>query len=591
LVCKKLTIVSKTPDESTDFQVYKRLLPYTLRYWKVLLFSLLALVIAAATEPMFARVIKPLIDDNFNAQDRTMARWLPALILMIFVLRAVATYVNDTCSAWLSGRVVYDLRQQMLERIVQFPSRYFHENPAARLSTSVLTNVNAVTEAGFNIITVAIKDGITVLGLLGLLLYTNWRLTLICLIILPLVGLGLRLAAKRIAVYIRQWQESSGDLMQTLTEIIAAHRAIKIYGAQRTETSTFLTNSNRIRQMALKVTSTSSINSGVVQFFMASAVAMVVYFAGRLAAKGQMTAGDFASFMTAMLMLMSPIKRLTALNQSLQKGLVAARDVFQVIDSELEVDHGTHEVQRAIGQVEFMRVGFSYAATSEPVLHNINLHISPGMTVGIVGESGSGKSTLISLLPRLFEKTAGQLLIDGVDVSQWRLSSLRRQMAIVTQESHLFNDTVFNNIAYGEMAAASMDQVRQAAKMANALDFIEALPQGFETVLGDAGIRLSGGQRQRISIARAFLKDAPILIFDEATSALDNVAEREVQRDMEILSRGRTTFIVAHRLSTLIHANLIVVMRHGCIVESGSHEQLLQTAGHYAKLYQSQFAK
>ncbi len=583
--------MSHISSESTDFQVYKRLLPYTLRYWKVLLLSLFALMVAAATEPMFARVIKPLIDDNFNAQDRTMARWLPVLILLIFVLRAVATYVNDTSSAWLSGRVVYDLRQQMLERIMQFPSRYFHENPAARLSTSVLNNVNAVTEAGFNIITVAIKDGITVLGLLGLLLYTNWRLTLICLIILPLVGLGLRLAAKRIAVYVRQWQQSSGDLMQTLTEIISAHRAIKIYGAQQAETRTFLSNSNLIRQMALKVTSTSSINSGVVQFFMAAAVAMVVYFAGRLASKGQMTAGDFASFMTAMLMLMSPIKRLTALNQSLQKGLVAARDVFHVIDSDVEKDMGTFVLARARGQVDFLKVGFTYSDSASNVLQNINLSVRPGMTVGIVGESGSGKSTLISLLPRLFEKTVGQLLIDGVDVSQWRLSSLRQQMAIVTQDSHLFNDTVFNNIAYGEMAGASIDQVRQAAKMANALEFIEQLPQGFETLLGDSGIRLSGGQRQRISIARAFLKDAPILIFDEATSALDNVAEREVQRDMEILSRGRTTFIVAHRLSTLIHADLIVVLHRGGIVESGSHMQLLDLGRYYARLYSSQFGQ
>ncbi len=570
--------------------LYRRLLRYSLNYWPILVLSLVSLMIAAATEPLFARMIKPLIDDNFNAADRSGAKWLPFIIMAIFVVRAIASYVNEASSAWLSGRVVYDLRQQMLEKILQFPAHYFYENPVSRLSNTVLNNVNAVTEAGFNVVTVAVKDGITIIGLLGLLLYTNWRLTIICFVVIPLVGVGLRVAAKKISVYISSWQNYSGDLMQSLTEILSANRVIKIYGAQDAETQTFLHNSNRIRQMALKVASTSSVNSGIVQFFLATAVAMVVYFAGRLAAKGQMTAGDFASFMTAMLMLLSPVKRLTALNQSVQKGLVAARSVFEVIDSDIERDKGTHAADKVQGEVVFQDVRFRYAEDGAWILKGINLHVHAGMTIGIVGESGGGKSTLISLLPRLYEKTSGCLLIDGVDVSEWSLKSLRKQIAIVTQESHLFNDTIYHNIAYGEMAGAPMEKVREAARMANALDFIEAMPEGFNTVLGDAGIRLSGGQRQRISIARAFLKDAPILIFDEATSALDNIAEREVQRDMEKLSEGRTTFIVAHRLSTLVNADLIIVMDGGLIGESGTHSELLDANGRYARLYQLQFS-
>lgn len=584
----------QNPDLATpapNMALFKRLLGYSLQYWPMLLLSMVALMIAAATEPLFARMIKPLIDDNFNPENRAAARLLPFIILGIFTVRAVATYVNETASAWLSGRVVYDLRQQMLEKILQFPSGYFHKNPVAQLSNTVLNNVNSVTEAGFNIVTVAVKDGITVVGLLGLLVYTNWRLTIICLVVIPLVGIGLRVAAKKIAGYVTSWQHFSGDLMQTLSEILSANRVIKIYGAQEAETRNFLHNSNRMRQLALKVVSASSVNSGVVQFFMAAAVASVVYFAGRLASKGQMTAGDFASFMTAMLMLMSPVKRLTALNQSVQRGLVAARSVFEVIDSEVERDTGSHTAATVSGDVVFENIRFRYADEGAWVLKGINLHIKAGMTVGIVGESGGGKSTLISLIPRIYEKTEGRLLIDGVDVSDWSLKGLRKHIAIVTQESHLFNDTVYNNIAYGEMAGASMESVRQAARMANALTFIEAMPDGFNTVLGDAGIRLSGGQRQRISIARAFLKDAPILIFDEATSALDNAAEREVQRDMEKLSEGRTTFIVAHRLSTLVNADLIVVLDKGELVEAGTHNGLLEQGGRYARLYNLQFSE
>jgi len=571
--------------------LYRRLLSYSLRYWPIFLASLVALVVAAATEPLFARFMKPLIDDNFNPAKRDSAQWLPLAILAIFVVRGVATYINETASALLSGRVVFDLRAEMLDRILRFPSRFFLENPASRAATSVLTNVNAVTEAGFSIVTVVVKDGITVLGLIGLLLYTNWRLTLICLVVLPLVGFGVRFAAKKLAAYARQAQASSADLMQTLTEIMSAQKIIKIYGAQAAETASFLHNANRMRSFMLKSVSVSSANSVLVQFLVACAVALVVYVAGNQASSHQMTAGDFASFMTAMLMLLAPVKRLTNINQSLQRGLAAAEDIFALIDTPMEQDRGTHVCERVTGHLTFSQVSFAYREGGPNVIDHLDLDIPAGTTLGIVGESGGGKSTLISLIPRFLEETAGRLTLDGVDVADWQLASLRRQVAIVTQESHLFNDTVFNNIAYGEMATATREAVIEAARAANALAFIEQLPQGFDTVLGDAGIRLSGGQRQRIAIARAFLKNAPILILDEATSALDNVAEREVQQAMERLATGRTTLVVAHRLSTLVNVDRIIVLSAGRILESGSHAELLTAGGHYARLHRLQFAQ
>jgi subfamily B ATP-binding cassette protein MsbA len=409
-------------------------------------------------------------------------------------------------------------------------------------------------------------------------------------VIIPFVGIGVRIAARKMSSYSRQSQSSSADLVQSVTEIVNAQKIIKIYGAQQSETQRFLSSANKIRQTAVKLVSTSSANSGLVQFLVAGAIALVVLFAGRLAEKGQMTAGDFASFMTAMMMLLAPIKRLTNLNQTLQRGLVAAEDIFSLIDSTVENDTGTFKTDRTVGNLVFDGLTFQYQADGPKILNDIHLVVPAGSTLGIVGESGGGKSTLISLLPRFLEKTEGSLTIDGVDVSQWQLASLRRQIAIVTQESHLFNDTIYNNIAYGEMSTASLEEVKQAARMANALEFIEDLPEGFQTMVGDAGIRLSGGQKQRISIARAFLKNAPILIFDEATSALDNIAEREVQQAMETLAKGRTTLIVAHRLSTLVNADRIVVLAAGQIVESGTHTELLAANGKYAHLYNLQFA-
>lgn len=565
--------------------LYKRLMSYSMKYWPLLVASLVALVFAAVTEPLFASLMKPLIDENFSGTQSALAKWLPALILILFFVRGLSVFFNEFCSAKLAGLVVIDLRADMLSRILRFPSAYFVEQPAGKVISTVSSNVDAVTEAGFNIITVAIRDGAIVIGLLGILLYTNWRLTLVCFAIVPLIALGVTVAAKHLNRFAHSAQNSHADLVQSISEVIGAQKIVKIYGAQQVETERFMKSADEIRLSRVKLIATSAANSAVVQWILAGAVAFVVYFAGKLAKEQTMTAGDFASFMTAMMMLLSPVKRLTNINQQLQRGLAAADNVFQVIDRDVEQSQGAHEVERAAGLVEFKQVSLTYPDAPAPTLSNIDLCVRPGQTVGIVGVSGGGKSTLINLLPRFFDPSSGQVTLDGVPLCAWKLDNLRKQIAVVTQESHLFNDTVRNNIAYGEMRGSSDEQIREAAAMANAWTFISQLEQGLDTVLGDHGLRLSGGQRQRISIARAFLKNAPILILDEATSALDSEAEKEVQDDMERLRHGRTTLVIAHRLSTLVTADFIVVLEHGKIIERGTHAELLALKGKYHYLH------
>ncbi|HEX4843345.1 MAG TPA: lipid A export permease/ATP-binding protein MsbA [Limnobacter sp.] len=576
------------PQDYSSSALYKRLLSYSLRYWPLFAISLVALVFAAATEPLFASLMKPLIDENFSAERTEFAKWLPAIILGLFLVRGVASYINEYCSAKLAGLVVHDLRQEMLSRILRFPNAYFVEQPAGKVISTVSTNVDAVTEAGFNIITVLIRDGAIVIGLLAILLYTNWQLTLICFAILPLIAVGVSIAGKRLNRFAHNAQASHADLVQSISEVIGAQKIIKIYGAHKVETDRFMKSADEIRHSRVKLVATSAANSAIVQWMLAAAVAAVVFFAGRMAGNDAMTAGDFASFMTAMMMLLAPVKRLTGINQQLQKGLAAADNVFRVVDRPIEQSQGTHTTNRAQGYIEFANVSLKYPGAEVRTLSNVNLWVKPGQTVGIVGVSGGGKSTLINLLPRFLDPSEGVVKLDSVDLRQWDLESLRRQIAVVTQESHLLNDTVRNNIAYGELRGASDEAILDAARMANALPFIQKLEHGLDTMLGDNGLRLSGGQRQRISIARAFLKNAPILILDEATSALDSEAEREVQEDMERLRHGRTTLVIAHRLSTLTSADFIVVLDQGRIIEQGTHTELLALGGKYHYLYSIQ---
>ncbi len=573
---------------SDNVRIYRRLFGYLLPYRWVFLGALLFMAMSAVTEPLFASLMKPLVDVNFGGQQSAPHYLVPLLLVGLMLLRGVGGFLNEYSTTWLAGKLVQDLRNEMFAHLLRLPSSYFDRNATGTVVSRFIYDVSMVTEAGFNIITISIKDSLAVVFLLGLLVYYDWQLTLVCIGIIPPLLLSIRVASRRLRLLSQQGQEAMGQVAQIISESSGNQRIVKIFGGTAYEQGLFAERCNHLRQILVKQTAASSANSGLVQVLIAVALAIIIYFASFRAAQGYMTAGTFVSYMTAMLMLFAPVKRLTGVNTSLQKGLVAADSVFRFLDEIAESDHGQQRFTAPpVGELRFEQVHFRYAQGSQDALAGIDLHLPAGKTVALVGSSGGGKSTLAGLIPRLYDVGVGRVLLDGVDLRDIPLADLRRHIAIVTQDVNLFDDTVAANIAYGDLAGASREQIREAARQAHALDFIEQLPQGFDSPVGEKGLRLSGGQKQRLAIARAFLKDAPILILDEATSALDNDSERQVQAALETLTKDRTTLIIAHRLSTIEHADIIVVMQQGRVAEVGRHAELLARNGVYAGLYRS----
>ncbi|MCP9757721.1 lipid A export permease/ATP-binding protein MsbA [Aquitalea sp. S1-19] len=577
------------PQEMTSFALYKRVLHYLKPYWKVFALSILTMVVAAATEPLFASLMKPLIDGGFVDRDPAAIIWTPLAIVGLFALRGATSFINEYASSWLSGHLVQSLREEMFSRMVRLPVNYYDDHPSGRILSRIAFDVTQVSEAGFNVITVTVKDGVTVIGLLGLLLYTDWKLTLICLAVMPAVTLCVRFVSRRLRGLSRKNQQDMAQLTQVLGESIDCQRVVKVYGGEAYEAERFGRAAEAIRHNQVKERATSAASTGVTQLIIACALAVILYYAGVQAQAGNFSAGDFMSFLTAMLMLFAPIKRITSISQSIQRGLAAAESVFGFLDEHGEPDHGTRHLRAPQGALSFRQLSFCYPGAEREALSGVDLDIGAGETVALVGSSGSGKTTLASLIPRFYEPSAGQILLDGTSLTEFTLSSLRAHIALVSQDVVLFNDSVASNIAYGRIGEVSIDEIREAARAANALEFIEAMPQGFETLIGENGTRLSGGQRQRLAIARAILKNAPILILDEATSALDTQSERLVQSALENLMKNRTTLVIAHRLSTIEHADRIVVMHQGRIAEAGKHADLLAKDGLYANLNRLQF--
>jgi subfamily B ATP-binding cassette protein MsbA len=574
----------------TSIQLYFRLLQYVKPYWGVFALSILGMLISAATEVALPVAVKPFLDGTFVNKDPFLIKWVPVALVVIFIFRGIGAYIGTYASTWVGNKVVMDLRDIMFRRMLALPLGYFHDNTTGNLISRFTYDVTQVTSAATNVVMVLVKDSVTMAGLLAYLLYLDWKLTMISLIMVPPIALVVRYFNVRLRNMSRATQQAMGDITQVLQETVECNKVVKIFGGQEYEARRFAETSNRLRGFSMKQTAAAAANVPIVQVLAALAVAVVVYYATVQAQSNSTTVGGFVSFLAAMLLLTAPLKRLTGVAEHLQRGLAAAESVFALLDEEPEKDAGTAELARARGDIRFDRVTFRYPRAEQPALLGVTVAIRPGETVALVGPSGSGKTTLANMVPRFFHPASGRITIDGHDVETLSLASLRRNIALVSQEVALFNDTVAANIAYGQTAGASREAIERAAQAAHARDFIRAMPQGFDTLIGENGVRLSGGQRQRLAIARTILKDAPILILDEATSALDSESEKHVQAALERLMQGRTTIVIAHRLSTIEKADRIVVLDKGEVAEVGTHAELLARGGIYTRLYSIQFA-
>jgi len=576
--------------ETRSRVLYLRLLRYVAPYWRMFALAILTMILVAATEPLLPALMKPLLDGSFVDKDPTTIRYVPFALVGLFAARGLFGFASDYALSWVANRVVYDLRAEMFDRLVNLPTRYYDDASSGALISKVSYDVTGVTAAATSVLTVLVRDSFTVAGLLAWMFYLDWKLSLITLVVGPVIALVIRSFSTRLREVSRGAQTAMGDITHVLGEAIDCHKVVKVFGGQEYERRHFGAAIRRVRDFAMRQTIAAGASVPLVQICAAIAVAIIVYYSTRQSGVGEVTVGGFVSFMTATLMLLSPLKRLTGVNASLQRGLAAAESVFSLIDEPPEEDSGTQTLGRARGRIDFERVSFSYPNASRPALCDITLGIAPGETVALVGGSGGGKTTLANLLPRFYQPSGGRILLDGVDTQTLTLASLRANVALVSQDVVLFNDTVAANIAYGPAAGAGEAAIIAAAEAAHALEFIREMPQGLQTMIGENGVRLSGGQRQRLAIARALLKNAPVLILDEATSALDTESERVVQAALETLMQGRTTLIIAHRLSTIEKADRIVVLQKGAIAEAGSHAELLARDGLYAHLYKIQFA-
>ncbi len=569
--------------------LYRRLLAYVVRQRLIFGLALAAVALDAAGQGLFFYLLRPLVDETIAAPDPTFSLWLPGLVLAAVLLRIVGNFGGVFGMEWVGRRLIADLRGELFARYLELPASHFDRESSGQMISRITYNAEQVAQAATTALIGSVRDVFTVIALVTVMIIQSWRLTLTMLLLVPVIALVVTVISHRFRRISGRIQDSMGDVTHVTEEAVDGHEVVKIFGGQARERAAFARINEGNRVLHLRLTATQLVSSSMIQLAAGLAVILLLVIAASDFMRAEVTAGIFMSVLAAMVACIPPLKRLTKMHAVIEKGLAAADSIFRLLDSPAEPDSGDIDPGRVKGRIEFRSVGFQYPNTDQAALKDIELSIPAGSVTALVGRSGSGKSTLVKLLPRFYLPSSGKILIDDIDIADFRLAALRRQVALVSQDVVLFNDTVAANIAYGVPGEVSRDRIIEAARQAHALEFIDRLPQGLDTPVGEDGALLSGGQRQRLAIARALLKNAPILILDEATSALDAESERAVQAALEALMSDRTTLVIAHRLATVRKADQVVVLDQGRIHELGSHEALLARAdGLYHHLHRLQ---
>ncbi len=581
--------MNKRPAAATSV-VYGRLWRYVTPHKLIGVIAVVSMAATAIVEAGLVALLKPLMDETIVARSLETAKWISLAFVGIFIARGIAGFGTEVSLGYIGRSVISDLRRQVFGKFLTLPAKFFDAQAAGPLLSRMTYNVEMVAESVTSVVTIAVRDVLTVFAAFGVMLYWSPTLTMYVMIVFPIVALIVRLLGIAFRRYSNRIQQSLGDVSQVTDEIVRGNWVVKAFNGYEYEQARLDEADGRNRKQNLKLINVRALGVAVTQLVFGLSIALVVYVAGRLSAQNSLTAGEFISFFAAMMLMLQPVRRITNVNAALQRGVAAADSLFAIMDEGDEEDQGTVEIDRVKGNVRFASVGFSYGDKNGPVLQNIDLEVRSGQTLAIVGHSGSGKSTLVSLLPRFYELDSGDISIDGTSIKDLTLASLRDNISLVTQDVVLFNDTMANNLAYGQLGDCPEEDLLRAAEAAHVLDFANEMPDGLDTMVGDRGILLSGGQRQRIAIGRALLKNAPILILDEATSSLDTRSERRIQEALNELMKNRTTLVIAHRLSTVENADQIIVLHDGGIVESGTHAELIAKNGHYAALHRMQFS-
>ena len=574
--------------QKNTIEIYKRLLTYVKPHRKFFFISIVGFLVYSATQPLFAKMIQEIID-TLQAKSHEKLYYLPLLFSGLIIVRGIGSYFGNYFLAKVSSNVIHTLRCEIFEKYTQLPTAHFDSNNSGYMISRITHNVNQVAQATTDAVRKVVQEGLTAVGLLGYLFYIDWQLSLIFLVITPIIAMLVRYVSKRLRMLSKKIQESIGDMTHITSELVNGHRVVRSYGGEDYERKRFIESSEHNRRQSLKLISTSAIHNQLMQLIIAIALAVLMYAA--LFFMEQASVGSFVGYLTAAFLLPRPIRQLSDANSDIQRGIVAAESLFEVLDEKSEIDDGVYNVARCHGDLEFKNVTFCYDGTEEPALNDISFTAKAGETIALVGASGGGKSTLVNLVSRFYRYEQGEILLDDVNINAYQLGNLRHQIALVNQQVTLFNDTIANNIAYGGLAGASREAITQAATDAYAIEFINKFDKGLDTEIGENGVKLSGGQRQRLALARALLKDAPLLILDEATSALDTESERYIQAALQKVMGNRTTLVIAHRLSTIENADKILVIDAGRIVEEGTHRELLAKNGAYTRLHAIQFVQ